>query len=778
MTGGMETTYDRAAETAVLAACLISPTARAEAKRHITGTDFQQPAHEAIWDAMTRLDRHKRLVDPVSVLALVQTNRAAAEAMVDVASSQTTASPDAVAQHAEIVRGWAIKRRLASAAQGVLAHALQPDVSPSGYAATVANQFASIRDSGVVDDVTSRTLAEVLADPDDEPDWLIPGLLERRDRLVLTGDEGLGKALAIDTPIPTPGGWTTLGDLTAGSLVFGPDGKPARVVAATDVMHDRPCYRVRFSDGSSIVADANHLWETRDYKARQPGAFAERVAPLKPRGTDQRHKRNGYDPVVRTTEQLAATLHARGGHTLNHSIDTTAPLEYPVRDDLLLDPYVLGAWLGDGSSTSGHITMHPDDVAILDRIAETWPIRPNRHPYVWSIGDGTGSGKRGVVTFAGCLRALGVFANKHIPANYLHAGIDQRLALLQGLMDTDGTVGTVRGASTAEFSVCSERLARDVHELLLGLGIKVKWAEGPAKLNGRIVGTRYRLAFQTELPVFHLKRKADRMMPCRTERYRRRYVTAVEPVEPVPVRCIQVDRTDGMFVAGRECIPTHNSHLLRQFAICAAAGIDPWDTSHRFDPIRTAIFDCENTENQVRRAARRVVGFAAHYGRTDVAERVFLRCSTRIDITRDKDLAQIHHELDALLPDLIVIGPLYKLVPHAIQTDDEAAPVLVALDTIRDRGIAMLIEAHSGHTIGGGGGRNMRPRGSSALLGWPEFGYGLRDLGADGRRYCGFVAWRGNRSERDFPRALRRADDGVRWVPYEGSTEVGHWEAS
>jgi replicative DNA helicase len=64
MTGGMETTYDRAAETAVLAACLISPTARAEAKRHITGTDFQQPAHEAIWDAMTRLDRHKRLVDP------------------------------------------------------------------------------------------------------------------------------------------------------------------------------------------------------------------------------------------------------------------------------------------------------------------------------------------------------------------------------------------------------------------------------------------------------------------------------------------------------------------------------------------------------------------------------------------------------------------------------------------------------------------------------------------------------------------------------------------
>src|SRR3954454_4933248 len=162
MTAAVETTYNRAAETAVLAACLISPTARAEAKRHITGSDFQQPAHEAIWDAMTRLDRHKRMVDPVSVLALVQTNRAAAEAMVDVASSQTTASPDAVAQHAEIVRGWAIKRRLASAAQGVLAHALHPDVSPSGHAATVGSEFAAIGFSVVVDGVISRTFSEVL----------------------------------------------------------------------------------------------------------------------------------------------------------------------------------------------------------------------------------------------------------------------------------------------------------------------------------------------------------------------------------------------------------------------------------------------------------------------------------------------------------------------------------------------------------------------------------------------------------------------------------------
>ena len=73
---------------------------------------------------------------------------------------------------------------------------------------------------------------------------------------------GCGKALALDTPIPTPGGWTTMGDLAPGDAIFSDSGEPCHVIWATDVMHDRECYEVEFSDGSTIVADAEHLWKT------------------------------------------------------------------------------------------------------------------------------------------------------------------------------------------------------------------------------------------------------------------------------------------------------------------------------------------------------------------------------------------------------------------------------------------------------------------------------------------------------------------------------------
>lgn len=232
-----------------------------------------------------------------------------------------------------------------------------------------------------------------------------------------------------------------------------------------------------------------------------------------------------------------------------------------------------------------------------------------------------------------------------------------------------------------------------------------------------------------------------------------------------------LERRDRLILTGEEGLG--KSHWLRQFAICAAAGIDPFDYTRKHDPVRVLIVDCENSDQQVKRRSRGIAAYAQHYGRPDVTDRVFIHTSTRIDITRDRDLASLHREVDLWTPDLVVIGPLYRLLPRAIQTDDDAAPVLAALDTIRDRGCALLLEAHAGHAVGKGGVRDLRPRGSSALLGWPEFGYGMRDLGARGGRYCQFVSWRGDRSERDWPQAFRRADDGVRWIPYDGPTEIG-----
>lgn len=218
-----------------------------------------------------------------------------------------------------------------------------------------------------------------------------------------------------------------------------------------------------------------------------------------------------------------------------------------------------------------------------------------------------------------------------------------------------------------------------------------------------------------------------------------------------------LERSDRLVLTGEEGLG--KSHLLRQISVLAAAGLHPF-TNYRMKPCKTVIFDCENTQRQVKRSIRDVFDFARRNGQ-DPGSRVVIECMGRVDLTVDKDLARIHHLLDATLPDIVVIGPMYRLIPRAIQTDDEAAPLLAALDSIRDRGIAILIEAHAGHSIGRSNQRDLRPRGSSALLGWPEFGYGMR---ADGPDWCELTAWRGDRDSRQWPVRLQRTRDG-RWMP-------------
>jgi len=122
--------------------------------------------------------------------------------------------------------------------------------------------------------------------------------------------------------------------------------------------------------------------------------------------------------------------------------------------------------------------------------------------------------------------------------------------------------------------------------------------------------------------------------------------------------------------------------------------------------------------------------------------------------------------LDTFTPDVLFIGPLYRLTPRAINSDDDAAPLLAALDTIRDRGVALVMEAHAGHAVGVGGERDLRPRGSAALMGWPEFGLGLR-VDRDDSETFNVVPWRGGRDSREWPSRMRRGffREEFPWVP-------------
>ena len=175
-------------------------------------------------------------------------------------------------------------------------------------------------------------LTEQIAIGDDEPFIIHPGefVLGRTLEWVELPDDVVarieGKALALDTAIPTPEGWTTMGRLEVGDLVFGPDGRPTPVVATTDVLENRECRDVRFSDGTSVICDLDHQWSVYTHEDR----------------------RRGKRRVV-TVRALEGDL--KRGRDYRYRTKQTAPVEYPQRE-LPVDPYVFGVWIGDGTSST------------------------------------------------------------------------------------------------------------------------------------------------------------------------------------------------------------------------------------------------------------------------------------------------------------------------------------------------------------------------------------------------------------------------------------------
>lgn len=372
-----------------------------------------------------------------------------------------------------------------------------------------------------------------------------------------------GKALALDTPVPTPSGWTVMGDLKVGDHVFDDRGRPVLVRAATEVMSGRPCFRVTFSDGESIVADADHRWMTTTRVERK------RIA----RGTMT-------GGMIRTTVEIASDLHYGDGE-VNHQVALAEPVQYPTRE-LPIDPYVLGAWLGDGTSANAEFTCA--DEPILEEIRRAgYLVRKTAAPYGYRIG-GTGHTRDDSTgrfmpndSLSSCLRRLGVLGNKHVPQLYLTADISQRVALLQGLMDTDGHVDD-RGR--CEFVSTREHLTDAVVELAASLGLRPVKRKKRAMLNGVDKGPAYQVKFTPHVPVFRLPRKLARQKLDRFHRFRS--IVAVQPMESVPVRCIEVNDPRGMFLAGRSFIPTHNSSLGRLGLLThsTAGFIDPGFSGH------------------------------------------------------------------------------------------------------------------------------------------------------------------------------------------------------
>jgi deoxycytidine triphosphate deaminase len=407
-------------------------------------------------------------------------------------------------------------------------------------------------------------LTELLTIADDEPFILHPGefvLGQTLEWTELPNDLVArleGKALALDTPVPTPQGWRRLGELAVGDLVFDEAGAPTAIVSATPPLMGRPCREVLFSDGAHVIADASHQWVTIDKAGRNHGKSTIRV---------------------RTTDEIARTIHA--GDEFNHHVPLAGPVQYPARADLPIEPYTLGAWLGDGTTTKAEVTAY--DGEVLEQISgDGFSVRPVGYaPNLYRIG-GTGHSRNTTTgryerngSLSSRLRGLGLLGGKYVPAPYLEAGPSQRLALLQGLMDTDGFVDDVAGR--CEFTSTNEDLADAVVELAASLGFRPFKTYGRATLNGVDHGPKYRVKFTPDRPVFRVQRKLARQKSANARFHRFRAIVSVREVESVPVRCIEVASPRGVFLVSRSFIPTHNSSLGRLgLLIHSTAGyVDP-----------------------------------------------------------------------------------------------------------------------------------------------------------------------------------------------------------
>ena len=631
---GRQPPQDLVAEQSVLGGMLLSKDAIADVLERLRPGDFYRPAHQNVYDAVLDLYGRGEPADAVTVAAELDRRGllrriGGAPYLHTLISTVPTAAN--AGYYAGIVAEKALLRRLVEAGTRVVQY---------GYAGAEGADVNEIVDRAQAEiyDVTERKTAEdfvaleaLLQPTMDEIDAIassggisrgvptgfteldeVTNGLHPGQMIVVAARPGMGKALKLDTLLPTPTGWTTMGEVAVGDWLIGADGNPTRVVAATDVMIGRPCYEVEFSDGSVIVADAEHQWLT-DTRSSRKSAQAAAAGY------------NGYRnqrtfAAIRTTRQIADTLRCPTvDRRLNHSVANARPLR-AANADLLVPAYTLGAWLGDGTSASAQITS-ADPELIMRIEAEGIEAHQSSAKYRYqlclpTVGEiarrdcvvcgklfvpqtsqvrtcGRSCGGRArflsapapppscsrcgsrssglrlcqtchkaVGTLQGRLRSIGVLGNKHIPMEYLRASEAQRRALLAGLLDTDGTV-TNGGA--VQFSVTNRRLADDVFELVVSLGYRCQRAAKRVRGRSEETSTAFILNFSTDEDVFYLSRKAlahkQRRASAGTARSGSRFITDVRPVASVPVRCVEVDNADHLYLAGRSMIPTHNSTL-------------------------------------------------------------------------------------------------------------------------------------------------------------------------------------------------------------------------
>lgn len=552
------------AEQAVLGGLLLSNQSWDRVGDVISDSDFYRADHRILWRTITQLVEENRPADVLTVSEALKNNGELADVgglayLHQLASSTPSAAN--VRRYAEIVRERAIVRKLAEVGTTIADSAYSPQGREARQLLDEAEtKILEIGERGGRSSESfakmSTVLAEVMSRLDElhrnpasvtgkatgfvDLDEMTTGLQDG-DLIIVAGRPSMGKAQSLDAKVKTPSGWGEMGALQVGDAIASIDGTPS-IVTGIYPQGVRQVYRITFSDGRSAEACAEHLWRVyyRDWEA----------------------------PRILSTEKLIQMLgRARYQHRL--WIDQISG-DFGHREELPVEPWVLGALLGDGKLTGGSIvfsTAAPEMLERMEELAGADMALHHSQGYDWRVVSAAP-----VRTSFGCeanrlqkgLRSVGLWGiqshEKYIPRVYRDACRPARLALLQGLLDTDGWVETF---GAVRYCTSSFRLAKDVVELVRSLGgwctlsdKRPSYTYKGEKKEGR---TSFVLNIHHPDPrsLFRLSEKRARL-PEKYQRESRPVITSIVPTRIVPTQCISVSHASRLYITD-DYVVTHNT---------------------------------------------------------------------------------------------------------------------------------------------------------------------------------------------------------------------------
>jgi hypothetical protein len=347
---------------------------------------------------------------------------------------------------------------------------------------------------------------------------------------ILIGDTKLGKGLRLDEDILTEKGFVKMKDLTLKDKVF--DGSKFVSINWISEVWNIDNYKLTFDDNTSVICDKNHLWQV-----------------------EQRDKKGNRNTRVLSAQYLN-DFGLRKGQGRNERnkfrIPMIAPVDFPEKE-LPIEPYLLGVWLGDGTSKNANVTSaDPEIMANINVLG--YKTEKKKTKYSWLI---KGLSEK--------LTSCNLKGNKHIPDVYLYGSIKQRLELVRGLMDTDGYAGN----RCLEFCNTNKNLADGMIMLLRSLGIKCRIKSKQPLREGKPFGKMtYLVQFNTTMTVFRLTRKVNsqyKSMPNNRSLFR--YIKSIEKVDSQPTKCISVNSLQETFVVSKDFILTHNSCIMQNIVV-------------------------------------------------------------------------------------------------------------------------------------------------------------------------------------------------------------------